>query len=384
MFDKIESDLVQVRNQCKQFKIDLKLNNSHFVESSDDSLVHSFSHLIPSEANHGDLVVIGEKNMRSKNVYFVNCIVSKSDNSSKPMVSKTLARKDTGASGYGCVPIDVTCRIKNPLVFYENAFTFDNYDEIDFSGIEIDTEFHQEVIQKFTNGKPVDWERKCFYFFSFNEWNTSGGMFIWCDFFLDDFDMGRYLKLTPHIDDAFLGRSPPNIRDAQIFADSIEMKRRYEKDFTNLFYSIDKGTDVEVYGLTFFCPKSQEPCGGNIFTMLLNRIEIEIYNSRKESPHVDSSEVEEDSAEPERNYSISAIILNKKESVDNKNEDDDDHDDDNVDSAEEFRFTAKVLTQYGRFGNVKLWSIENSNILNSPFDKKQTNTFVLFSTDLFF
>ena len=73
------------------------------------------------------------------------------------------------------MPLEVTRRILDPVEFYDGAFTFDNYDEIDFEGIEIDTRLHQGVIKRFTGGRPVDTARLCFYFLSRNEWDSTGG-----------------------------------------------------------------------------------------------------------------------------------------------------------------------------------------------------------------
>jgi hypothetical protein len=77
-------------------------------------------------------------------------------------------------------------------------------------------------------------------------------MFIWCDFFLDDFDAGRYLLLTPDIDESYLDENPAKIRDPQLFKSSIEMKTKYEIKFTKTFLSMQLKDEVEIYGLTFF------------------------------------------------------------------------------------------------------------------------------------
>ena len=77
-------------------------------------------------------------------------------------------------------------------------------------------------------------------------------MFIWCDFFLDDFGAGRYLLLTPDIDSNYLSESPEKIRDPQLYESSIEMKTKYEIKFTQSFLSLALNDEVEIYGLTFF------------------------------------------------------------------------------------------------------------------------------------
>lgn len=220
---------IPIRDKCHHYTVYAKVDWNVF---SGDILEFYEQH-IPDEAMHGDMITTPEKNLRSMEVYFVNCdlVENKSNDlkskNNKYKLVRHLCQEDLGGSGFCCVPICVTRKMKDPIRFYENAFTFDNYDEIDFSGIEIDTAAHQELIQKYTNGKPVHPSRKCFYFFEFNEWDSRSGLFIWCDFFLDDFDSGRYLRLTSDIDPAYLGESPPKIRDPQILESSIEMKVSY-------------------------------------------------------------------------------------------------------------------------------------------------------------
>jgi hypothetical protein len=98
-------------------------------------------------------------------------------------------------------------------------------------------------------------------------------MFIWCDFFLDDFDSGRYLKLTSDIDPSYLVENPKQIRDPQIEQNSIEIKLKYENKLTKSFNEMKQGDEVDVYGLTFFCPKNNEPHSGSVSTLYFNRLE---------------------------------------------------------------------------------------------------------------
>ena len=134
------------------------------------------------EAMHGDIITTPEKNLRSMEVYFVNVDLILNTNAENNLKSKNkfklerhLCQEDLDGSGFCCVPLVVTRKIKDPVKFYENAFTFDNYDEIDFSGIEIDTIIHQELIQRYTGGKFVHQNRKCFYFLNKNEWDSKSG-----------------------------------------------------------------------------------------------------------------------------------------------------------------------------------------------------------------
>ena len=338
----IPSETITIKEKCSRYFI----NN---IEEFCLSEVDSYEKNVPIEATLGDMVIFGEKTLRSMNVFFINCVpVDNKSNDieeSDKMVRK-LVQKDPTGSGNCCVPLEVTSKIKNPIKFYENAFNFDSYDEVDFSGIEIDTEVHQDVIKTFTGGKEVAKNRKCMYFFSYNEWDSSSGMFIWVDFFLDDFGNGRYLKLKPDIDPLYLIESPPKIRDPQVELNSIEIKKKYEEVFTNSFLHMDKGKEVDVYGLTFFYPNNNDN-GGCVFTMSFNRVETE-------------------------GDEIAKIVLNRKEN----NESDETMSGD----QQEFVFEKKVFTEYGRFGNVSLWSIENAGIITND----DLNTYIICPAELFF
>jgi hypothetical protein len=179
-YDELPDASEFVKEKCRHFKIDKKVDWDTF--SSD--ILEFYEQYIPNEAMHGDIITTPEKHLRSMEVYFVNCVIVELDEKRKKelkknyMMEKKLCQEDLTGSGYCCVPLKVSKKIKDPIKFYENSFTFENYDEIDFSGIEIDTEIHQDVIKKFTGGKPVDFTRKCFYFFSNNEWDSTNGIFI--------------------------------------------------------------------------------------------------------------------------------------------------------------------------------------------------------------
>ena len=180
------------------------------------------------------------------------------------------------------------------------------------------------------------------------------GMFLWCDFFLDDFDTGRFVKLTPDISDSFLIENPHKIRDPHILASSLEIKSKYEEKFTHSFLSLRKGSEVEVYGITFFCPKINEHSGGSVLTMIFNRVEL----------HNETNAIEK-------------IILNRSVLVSQ----DSSNAGGNEASAteEEFVFQQKIFTEFGRFGNVKLWSIENAGIISTD----DLNSYVICNSDLF-
>jgi hypothetical protein len=99
-------------------------------------------------------------------------------------------------------------------------------------------------------------------------------------------------------------------------------------------------------------PQNNQPNGGNMLSMHFKRIETTI---------IDGS-----------NESISAIILtyfndsqkNKEPSL----------------LEEEFRFTQKTYTEYGRYGNVKLWSIENASIIPG----EEPHTYIICNSELFY
>lgn len=152
-------DEVKISDKCKRYRVNIEQEGEQQVPGVDLLEKH-----IPIQGSHGDMVIIGEKALRSLNVYFINVIIEEDENECKKVVRKLVQTDNTG-SGYCCVPLEVTRKIDDPLKFYENSFTFDEYDEIDFSGIEIDTVEHQHVIKRFTNGKEVAPNRKCFYFF---------------------------------------------------------------------------------------------------------------------------------------------------------------------------------------------------------------------------
>lgn len=320
---------------------------------------------LPKQVAHGDIIIIGEKKLRSLNIFFVNVIFTSSID--RKYFKRELVQSDPSQSGYCCVPLDVSKRLRDPLKYYQDAFNFNNYDEIDFSGIEIDPKVHEPLIKKFTNGKRVAYNRKLFYFLSNNDWDSSSGMFIWCDHILDDFDMGRYVKLTQNISELYLIERPLKCRDEQIKQASHEMKLKYENKFTSQFLTMLEGTEVEVYGITFFCPKTNNLVStncGTVLTMVFNRIEL--YNSPKliKASGEDGSKL------------VRSIILNRLQ-IDNVTINEISK---VLDFNEEFVFKRKCLTQYGRFGGVELWCIENAAIISND----DINTYVICSPDLFF
>lgn len=191
-------------------------------------------------------------------------------------------------------------------------------------------------------------------------------MFIWCDFFLDDFDSGRYIKLTPDIDEAYLVESPTKIRDNQVVQSSVEMKQRYEDKFTATFISMPKGTEVEVYGVAFFNPKNSQSNSGLVLTMNLERVEAEVDG--------ELINITDNGSDTGLNSDkISTIVLTRSQGsqLDESNK--------NSDENKEFMFKQKVLCNYGRFGEVKLWCSEDTAIL--PGDDLQT--YVICTSDLF-
>ena len=163
---------VPVRDKCIHFKINAEID----VENYEGNLVEFYESNLSEDCMHGDIVTGAKKFLRSLEVYFVNSVWETNEDG-KNKLKRHLVQKDLSSSGYCCVPIEVTIKIKDPVTFYENAFKFDDYDEIDFSGIEIDTKYHQNIIRRFTGGKPVHFSRKCFYFLSYNEWDLNKGIF---------------------------------------------------------------------------------------------------------------------------------------------------------------------------------------------------------------
>lgn len=166
------------------------------------------------------------------------------------------------------------------------------------------------------------------------------------------------MKLSPEIDESFLCENPPKVRDQQILGSSIEMKSKYEEKFTSTFLNMEKGCEIEVYGLTFFCPQSNDSSGGTVLTMVLNRIEFEMIENEEQE--------QEENEYKKSKIKITAIILNRPP-------------DEKQDTSEEFRFSQKVLTEFGRFGNVRLWCIENAGIISQD----DLHTYAIFSSDLF-
>ena len=339
--------MVEEKEKCSHYYMDL-IENCETLNQENLAIYESY---LPLEVTHGDIVIIGEKTLRSLNIYFVNVIYTGKD---KQYYKRELIQNDPSESGYCCVPLQVTRHLSDPLKFYEDAFNFNNYDEVDFSGIEIDTRVHESIIKKFTGGKRVAYNRKCFYFLSNNDWDSTSGMFIWCDFFLDDFGMGRYVKLTPDINELYLCERPAKIRDEQIKQASYEMKSKYEIKFTNQFLDMLQGTEVEVYGITFFCPQTNNFVNtncGTVLTMVFNRVEM--YRNEIKSIILNRLQID-------------TVTINEISKV--------------LDFNEEFVFKKKVLTQYGRFGGVELWCIENASIISND---EEPNTYVICSPDLF-
>jgi hypothetical protein len=163
--DETTAKKIPIRDKCRHYFLNSLSGDEDF--SSRD--LKAYERLLPGDASHGDMIIIGEKSLRSLNVYFLSYELNNQN------LTRKLVQKDLSGSGYSCVPIEVTKMLQDPLKFYDNAFHFGDYDEIDFSGIEIDTQVHQNLIKQFTNGKAVSSNRKCFYFLSYNEWDSSRG-----------------------------------------------------------------------------------------------------------------------------------------------------------------------------------------------------------------
>ena len=73
------------------------------------------------------------------------------------------------------MPIEISKKLTDPIKFYDNAFSFDGYNEIDFLGIEIDPKAHQDLIKKATGGRIVSDKKQVFYFLDDNEWEAGKG-----------------------------------------------------------------------------------------------------------------------------------------------------------------------------------------------------------------
>lgn len=148
-------------HKCQRFKI-----NINFDPDLELSRQDFYSQFIPNEARHGDMVVCGEKDLRSMNIFYLN------------EEKKKLVQKDPTGSGYTCVPLEITKKILDPIEFYKTAFEFDDYQEIDFYGIEIDPTVHDCLIKNLTNGRSVANDKVIYYFFDENEWDQGRGKLI--------------------------------------------------------------------------------------------------------------------------------------------------------------------------------------------------------------
>lgn len=122
------------------------------------------------------------------------------------------------------------------------------------------------------------------------------------------------------------------------------MKTKYEEKFTRQFLTMEENAEVEVYGLTFFCPINEKVNGGCMATMFFGRVE------------------------KGENDEVTAIYLNGK-SVDSSEEN----------NENEFKFTPKVVTEYGRYGGVSLWYIENAILPG-----EEPNTYIICTSDIFY
>ena len=171
-----------IRDKCRHYQIDAKVDWDTF----NADILNFYEMYIPDEAMHGDVIVTPQKNFRSMEVYFVNCALVELDEQSRReknyeynyKLVRRLCQEDLSGSGYCCVPKEITNTLQDPIKFYENSLTFDNYDEIDFAGIDVDTRIHQDLIRTFTGGRPVDFSRKCFWFFEYNEWDSTSGRLL--------------------------------------------------------------------------------------------------------------------------------------------------------------------------------------------------------------
>ena len=140
-----------------------------------------YDKFIPDGAKHGDMIIAGKKQLRSMEIYYVKSDIIEIPEADEMFtkgfrfkVVNRLCQEDESGSGYTNVPKEVTSRLKNPITFYENSFKFDDYAEIDFGGFKIDTEAHQDLIQTFTNGRPVSYDKECSFLLDGNEWGDKG------------------------------------------------------------------------------------------------------------------------------------------------------------------------------------------------------------------
>ena len=71
--------------------------------------------------------------------------------------------------------------------------------------------------------------------------------------------------------------------------------------------------------------------------------------------------------------SIKAIVLTYFNNIQKNKET-------NSSEDEEYRFTSKIYTEYGRYGNVKLWSIDNVSIIPG----EEPHTYIICNSELFY
>lgn len=169
-------------------------------------------------------------------------------------------------------------------------------------------------------------------------------MFIWCDFYLDDFDLGRYVKLTPDIDSSLLTASPTQQRDPVVLARSLELAKEYEHEFTRTFNSMKPNQNVDVFGAAFFDPLDSAECA-DVLTMRFVRVERDVESDK-----------------------ILEILLESE-------------------TGQEVKFEQRVLSEYGRFGGVRLWCANVPvSLIDGDIDlneNESTRICVICSSDLF-
>ncbi|RNA40504.1 hypothetical protein BpHYR1_001649 [Brachionus plicatilis] len=172
---------MNVGQKCQRF-----VNDQIYDPDMDLSMKNFCSQFIPDEARHGDMLVCGEKDLRSMNIFFLNG------------ESRNLVQKDPTGSGYTCVPLEITRKIPDPIEFYNGAFNFKNYEEIDFYGIEIDPLAHNNLIKSLTNGRSAAGHKILYYFFDENEWEQGRGVFIYNE------QEDKFFKLNSSIEQKYL------------------------------------------------------------------------------------------------------------------------------------------------------------------------------------
>ncbi|MEN9611732.1 MAG: hypothetical protein RLZZ628_2546 [Bacteroidota bacterium] len=222
---------------------------------------------ILQQAAHGDLLIDPTVHYRTEGVHFV----CKYYDGNKTICT-TKDRADLSAAAYYSVPLTVTRHIPDPLAFYLGYLENKKYQIRlrDYHGIELDAAIHQTCLQKYSGGRPIDFQRKVYY--ELTEYWGVVGLYLKPDDNLDECE-AEWLRLTPKLAAKHLQAPlPTQSRNPAVMKRAAEYKKKYETTFLQYLQSLPKGASLNVQSPLPKEPKDEKG-GCSVISFEFNRLE---------------------------------------------------------------------------------------------------------------